>query len=58
MTRRPRHNERGERMVDLFAEAISQTGEITSAAQLLGITRDYGKTLFRRIRIELGEQAR
>lgn len=49
--------ERGKRMVDLFAEAISEHQEITGASNALGINRDYGKRLFLQIRKELGAQA-
>jgi hypothetical protein len=49
--------ERGKRMVDLFAEAISIHQEITPASAAMGISRDYGKRLFLQIRKELGPQA-
>lgn len=49
--------ERGKRMVDLFAEAISECGDITLASATLGINRPYGKRLFLQIRKELGAQA-
>lgn len=59
MNRRPRHNVRGERMVDLFAEALSIHGTVAVAAKSLDINRDYGRTLFKRIKRELGlEQCR
>jgi hypothetical protein len=54
---RRRQEERGKRMVDLFAEAISEHGEITPASAALGISRDYGKRLFGQIRRELGPRA-
>lgn len=57
MNRRPRHNVRGERVIDLFAEALSEHGEITPASAAIGISRDYGKRLFLQIRKELGPQA-
>jgi len=44
-------------MVDLFAQAISEHGEITPASAALGINRDYGKRLFMQIKRELGSQA-
>lgn len=56
--RRPRHNTRGERMIDHFAEVLSECGTIAGAAKALGVTRDYGRTMFKRIRAGLGEQAR
>lgn len=49
--------ESGKRMVDQFAQAISEHQEITPAAKALGISRDYGKRLFLQIRKELGAQA-
>lgn len=55
--RRNRQTERGKRVIDLFAEALSEHGEITAAAQAIGISRDYGKKLFSRIRKDLGWQA-
>jgi molybdenum-dependent DNA-binding transcriptional regulator ModE len=56
----PRNGDRyqpGNRKIDHFAEALAETGEITAAAQQMGITREYGKCLFRRIRKDLGWQA-
>ncbi len=55
--KRPRHNTRGERMIDLFADALAECGTVALAAKALGITRDYGRTMFKRIRAALGEQA-
>lgn len=55
--RRRRRETRGERVIDLFAEALSEHGEITPAAAAIGISRDYGKRLFYQIRRELGSQA-
>lgn len=55
--RRRKHYTRGERVIDLFAEALAEHGEITPAAAAIGISRDYGKTLFYRIRRDLGSQA-
>jgi DNA-binding transcriptional LysR family regulator len=49
--------QRGNRKLDLFAEALAETGELTLAAQTLGITRENAKTMLRRIRKELGAQA-
>jgi len=49
--------ERGKRMVDLFAEAISEHGTIALASQALCINNAYGKRLFLQIRKELGPQA-
>jgi transcriptional regulator of acetoin/glycerol metabolism len=47
----------GERAIDIFAEFLAEHGEITPAAKAMGINREYGKTLFRRIRKDLGWQA-
>lgn len=55
--RRRHRYERGERVIDLFAQALSEHGEITPAAAAIGISRDYGKRLFFQIRRELGSQA-
>lgn len=57
MNRRPRNNNRGERMIDLFAEALSELGGITAASKAIGINPDYGKRMFFQIRRELGPQA-
>lgn len=55
--RRRRQHQRGLRMIDLFAEALAEHGEITPAAKTIGISRDYGKRLLLQIRRELGAQA-
>lgn len=55
--RRRHQYERGKRVIDLFAEALAEHGEITPAAAAIGISRDYGKRLFGQIRRELGRQA-
>lgn len=54
--RRPPHD-RGERMVDLFAEQLSIDGDVPTACAQLGIRQDYGRQMLRRIRSELGWQA-
>lgn len=56
MTRRPRHNIRGERMKNLLAEALSETGSIPASARQLGISYDYAKVLFQRVCAELGRE--
>lgn len=55
--RRRRQNVRGSRVIDLFAEALAEHGEITPAAAAMGIRRDYGKRLLLQIRKALGPQA-
>lgn len=57
--RRPRHNKRGERLIDLFAEELANDpdGSVPAASKRLGIKSDYGRVLFKRIRAELGPQA-
>ena len=54
---RRKHLERGKRMVDLFAEAISELGTTKLASAELGISYDYGKRLLLQIRKDLGAQA-
>lgn len=54
---RRRRHERGERVIDLFAEALAEHGTVTLAAAAIGIRRDYGKRLLLVIRQELGPQA-
>lgn len=49
---------RGTRVIDRFAAALAETGDVPSAAEQIGIKRDYANSLFARIRKELGEQAR
>ncbi|HSE73956.1 MAG TPA: hypothetical protein VLB05_05540 [Dongiaceae bacterium] len=49
---------RGTRVIDRFAEALAECGDVRTAAQAIGIKRDYATALFARIRKELGAQAR
>jgi hypothetical protein len=50
---------RGTRVIDRFAEALADCGDVPTAADRIGINRDYANSLFARIRNELGrEQAR
>lgn len=48
---------RGTRVIDRFAQALAETGDVPTAAARLGLNRDYANSLFARIRKELGEQA-
>lgn len=49
---------RGTRVIDKFAEALSETGDVRAAAARIGIKVPYAHNLFSMIRRELGEQAR
>jgi hypothetical protein len=49
---------RGTRVIDHFAEALSECGDVPTAAAQLGLNPDYANSLFARIRKELGAQAR
>lgn len=52
------HHRIGDMTVtDRFAELLAETGDITASAEAIGITRDYAKMLFKRIRKSLGPQA-
>lgn len=55
--RRPRHDKRGERMIDRMAESIAETGDVGVSAKALGIGRHYAAVLFQNIRKALGRQA-
>jgi hypothetical protein len=48
---------RGTRVIDRFAEALANCGDVHVAAEQLGLNRDYANSLFARIRKELGPQA-
>jgi hypothetical protein len=48
---------RGTRVIDRFAEALAQTGDVPAAAALLGIKLSYANSLFALIRKQLGPQA-
>lgn len=47
---------RGTRVIDRFAEALSITGDVPSAAAAIGIDRDYANALMHRIKCELGRE--
>jgi hypothetical protein len=49
---------RGTRVIDRFADALAETGDVPAAAERVGIKRGYANALFARIRKELGGQAR
>ena len=49
---------RGTRVIDRFAEALAETGDVPTAAAMVGIKRGYANSLFHRIKCELGSQAR
>jgi hypothetical protein len=49
---------RGTRVIDRFAEALANCGDVPTAADQLGLNRDYANSLFALIRKQLGEQAR
>jgi hypothetical protein len=48
---------RGTRIIDRFAEALSECGDVQTAAAQLGLNRDYANSLFALIRKQLGQQA-
>jgi hypothetical protein len=48
---------RGTRVIDRFAAALAETGDVRTAAAQLGLDRDYANSLFAKIRRELGPQA-
>lgn len=52
-----RKKPRGTRTIDRFAEALSECGDVPTAARKLGLNRDYANSLFAKIRKELGSQA-
>lgn len=56
MTRRAKP--RGTRVIDHFAEALAECGDVATAAAELGMNRDYANSLFATIRKQLGPQAR
>lgn len=49
---------RGTRVIDRFAEALAELGDVPAAAEACGIKRSYANALFAKIKLELGEQAR
>lgn len=54
---RGRPKPRGTRVIDRFAEALAELGDVPAAAQAIGIKRGYANSLFNKIRDELGGQA-
>ena len=50
----PAQTPRGERVLDKFAEALAETGDVAIAAASLGLKRNYADALFCRIKRELG----
>jgi hypothetical protein len=48
---------RGTRVIDHFAEALAECGDVQTAAANLGLNRDYANSLFALIRKQLGSQA-
>jgi hypothetical protein len=46
------------RMIDHFAENLSQHGDVVKAAAQLGKSRGWGHAALRKLRKALGEQAR
>lgn len=53
-----RRKPRGTRVIDRFAQALSETGDVATAAAQLGIKRCYADNLLSTIRKQLGAQAR
>jgi sirohydrochlorin ferrochelatase len=53
-----RRKPRGTRVIDRFAEALAECGDVPTAAARLGIKRDYANSLFANIRKQLGSQAK
>lgn len=47
-----------DRLIDRFAEALSECGSIRESARLACCSTDSGRTMFKRIRKRLGPQAR
>lgn len=48
---------RGTRVIDRFAEALANCGDVRTAADQIGIKRSYATALFAMIRKQLGDQA-
>jgi hypothetical protein len=48
---------RGTRVIDRFAEALAECGDVPAAAERIGIKRSYANSLFAIIRKQLGDQA-
>ena len=52
-----RKKPRGTRVIDRFAEALAECGDVQAAADQLGLNRDYANSLLALIRKQLGPQA-
>lgn len=52
-----RSKPRGTRVIDRFAEALADCGDVATAAARLGIRRSYADNLLSDIRKQLGPQA-
>lgn len=48
---------RGTRVIDRFAQELSECGDVPTAAARLNLNHDYANSLLARIRKELGGQA-
>jgi hypothetical protein len=48
---------RGTRVIDRFAEALAECGDVPAAAERIGIKRSYANSLSALIRKQLGSQA-
>jgi hypothetical protein len=53
-----RKKQRGTRVIDRFAEALAECGDVPTAAARLGLKRGYANSLFALIRKQLGPQAK
>lgn len=53
-----RKKPRGTRVIDRFAAALAETGDVQQAAALIGIKKTYADNLLSTIRKQLGPQAR
>lgn len=55
--RKTRNRPHDKAKLDAFAEALAETGKVTAAAKLCGISQQRGSILLARIKKALGEQA-
>jgi hypothetical protein len=51
-----RSKPRGTRVIDRFAQALSECGDVPAAAAQIGIKRDYANALFAQIKRDLGRE--
>jgi hypothetical protein len=51
-----RSKPRGTRVIDRFAQALSECGDVPTAAAQIGIKRDYANALFAQIKRDLGRE--